>query len=72
MTPFEHLCQDGNIPPRSTPSDIVFGTVRDAHASLQTDPVLVKSDLYPTYHLASVVDDHEMGITHVFRGEVPI
>jgi glutamyl-tRNA synthetase len=31
--------------------------------------VLVKSDGMPTYHLANVVDDHLMGITHVFRGE---
>lgn len=33
------------------------------------DPVLLKSDGFPTYHLAVVVDDHEMGITHVMRGE---
>jgi glutamyl-tRNA synthetase len=33
------------------------------------DQVLVKSDGMPTYHLANVVDDHEMGITHVIRGE---
>ena len=36
----------------------------------QTDmQVLIKSDGYPTYHLAAVVDDHLMGITHVLRGE---
>ncbi len=33
------------------------------------DPVLMKSDGYPTYHLASVVDDHDMLITHVMRGD---
>lgn len=33
------------------------------------DQVLVKSDGMPTYHLANVVDDHLMGITHVIRGE---
>ncbi len=33
------------------------------------DQVLTKSDGYPTYHLANVVDDHLMGITHVIRGE---
>ncbi|KAI0063242.1 glutamyl-tRNA synthetase [Artomyces pyxidatus] len=61
---------DSNIPSRpSTTPDIIFGHLRDAHASLPTDPVLLKSDLFPTYHLASVVDDHEMGITHVLRGE---
>ncbi|KAL1969727.1 hypothetical protein VTN77DRAFT_8280 [Rasamsonia byssochlamydoides] len=32
------------------------------------DPILMKSDGYPTYHLANVVDDHTMGITHVIRG----
>ena len=32
------------------------------------DYVLMKSDGLPTYHLAAMVDDHEMGITHVFRG----
>ena len=58
------------VPARKSIKDIVFGDLTDTHGSLPTDPVLVKSDLYPTYHLASVVDDHEMGITHVFRGEV--
>lgn len=33
------------------------------------DFVLLKSDGYPTYHLASIVDDHAMNITHVLRGE---
>lgn len=33
------------------------------------DTVLLKSDGFPTYHLAVVVDDHDMGITHVLRGE---
>lgn len=33
------------------------------------DQVLLKSDGLPTYHLANVVDDHTMGITHVIRGE---
>lgn len=33
------------------------------------DQILVKSDGMPTYHLANVVDDHYMGITHVIRGE---
>ena len=31
--------------------------------------ILLKSDGYPTYHLAAVVDDHLMGITHILRGE---
>lgn len=37
--------------------------------SLLDDKVLFKSDGMPTYHLANVVDDHEMEITHVIRGE---
>ena len=37
--------------------------------SLLQDFVIVKSDGFPTYHLAHVVDDEEMGITHVIRGE---
>ncbi|CAL1696806.1 unnamed protein product [Somion occarium] len=60
---------DSNLPNRPAQADLIFGHVKDAHASLPTDPVLLKSDLFPTYHLASVSDDHEMGITHVLRGE---
>ena len=37
--------------------------------SLSDDFVIMKSDGYPTYHLASVVDDHHMNISHVLRGE---
>ncbi len=33
------------------------------------DQVLLKSDGYPTYHMAVVVDDHLMGVTHIMRGE---
>ncbi len=33
------------------------------------DQVLLKSDGFPTYHLANVVDDHLMEITHVIRGD---
>jgi len=33
------------------------------------DPIILKSDGFPTYHLAVVVDDHFMNITHAFRGE---
>lgn len=33
------------------------------------DPVLIKSDGMPTYHFAAMVDDHLMGVTHIFRGE---
>lgn len=46
--------------------------VRDwvvVHSSTIDDKVLMKSDGMPTYHLANVVDDHLMQITHVIRGE---
>lgn len=41
----------------------------EINTSLLDDKVLFKSDGMPTYHLANVVDDHEMEITHVIRGE---
>ncbi len=48
--------------------DIVRGKVSFARKTID-DQVLLKSDGFPTYHLANVVDDHLMGITHVIRGE---
>lgn len=48
--------------------DIVRGYVV-VHSSTIDDKVLMKSDGLPTYHLANVVDDHLMKITHVIRGE---
>jgi len=48
--------------------DKVRGTVSFRTDELD-DQVLLKSDGMPTYHLANVVDDHLMGITHVIRGE---
>ena len=48
--------------------DIIRGKVTIAHKILD-DQVLVKSDGFPTYHLAVVVDDHLMNISHVIRGE---
>jgi glutamyl-tRNA synthetase len=47
-------------------TDIIRGEV---HAPMPDDQVLLKADGFPTYHLAVVVDDHLMGITHVVRGE---
>ncbi|MCF8241516.1 MAG: glutamate--tRNA ligase [Melioribacteraceae bacterium] len=49
-------------------SDIVRGRVEFDRDTID-DQVLIKSDGYPTYHLANVVDDHLMKITHVIRGE---
>jgi glutamyl-tRNA synthetase len=49
-------------------ADLLRGEIRFASAQLD-DQVLLKSDGFPTYHLANVVDDHLMGITHVVRAE---
>ena len=54
----------------SIPPDLIHGDVQFPAQSLPDDVVLLKSDGFPTYHLASVVDDHEMRISHVLRGEV--
>ena len=50
-------------------SDAVCGDCVFQPAALGSEPVLVRSDGSPTYHLASVVDDIEMGITHIVRGQ---
>ena len=60
--------------------DIVYGRVKSGvnknkkallHPAFE-DPILLKSDGFPTYHLANVVDDHLMKITHVVRGSVSL
>ncbi|MEG0257552.1 MAG: glutamate--tRNA ligase [Christensenella sp.] len=58
-----------NIPKEgeTTYSDMVYGTVSVPNSDME-DNVLLKSDGYPTYNLANVVDDHLMEITHVIRG----
>lgn len=48
--------------------DIVRGKV-SFQTDVLDDQVLIKSDGFPTYHFANVVDDHLMGISHVIRGE---
>jgi len=49
-------------------SDLIRGDVEFSTDQID-DQVLLKSDGYPTYHLANVVDDHLMQISHVIRGE---
>ena len=49
-------------------NDLIRGEVVFEHSTID-DLVLLKSDGYPTYHLANVVDDHLMGVTHVLRAE---
>ncbi len=56
--------QEGKV----TGKDLVYGDVTFDYSEYD-DHVIMKSDGLPTYHLASVVDDHLMEITHVFRGE---
>jgi glutamyl-tRNA synthetase len=48
--------------------DVVQGTVRVANEQLD-DMVLLRADGTPTYMLSVVVDDHDMGITHIIRGD---
>ncbi|KAM8773162.1 nondiscriminating glutamyl-tRNA synthetase EARS2, mitochondrial [Acanthopagrus schlegelii] len=48
--------------------DLVFGLNHHEVAQVEGDPVIMKADGFPTYHLANVVDDHYMRISHVLRG----
>ncbi len=48
--------------------DLLRGTIRKEWSAVD-DQVLLKSDGLPTYHLANVVDDHLMEVSHVIRGE---
>ena len=58
-----------NIPREGTTTfkDEVYGEITAPNSELD-DQILIKSDGYPTYNFANVVDDHLMGITHVVRG----
>ena len=47
--------------------DEIYGEIEVENAELE-DMILIKSDGYPTYNFANVIDDHLMGITHVVRG----
>ncbi len=59
------------IPLEDTTSfhDELLGDIEQANRDIPPDPVLLKSDGYPTYHLANVVDDHAMKITHILRAQ---
>jgi len=48
--------------------DLIFGHFSHNVFENEGDPIIMKSDGYPTYHFANVVDDHLMKITHVLRG----
>ena len=58
-----------NVPREGTTvfEDEIYGRIEVPNAELE-DMILIKSDGYPTYNFANVVDDHLMGITHVVRG----
>jgi glutamyl-tRNA synthetase len=58
-----------NVPREGTTTfhDELYGDISVDNAELD-DMILIKSDGYPTYNFANVVDDHLMGITHVVRG----
>ena len=49
--------------------DLLLGRIETANRDISPDPVLLKSDGFPTYHLANVVDDHLMRITHILRAQ---
>jgi glutamyl-tRNA synthetase len=49
--------------------DRLLGRIETANRDISPDPVLLKSDGFPTYHLANVVDDHLMQITHILRAQ---
>lgn len=58
-----------NVPKEGQTSfqDEIYGTITVPNEELD-DMILIKSDGYPTYNFANVIDDHLMGITHVVRG----
>ena len=58
-----------NVPREGTTTfhDVNYGDITVDNAELD-DMILIKSDGFPTYNFANVIDDHTMGITHVVRG----
>lgn len=50
-------------------ADHLLGDIEWNNEDISPDPVLLKSDGFPTYHLANIVDDHMMKITHVMRAQ---
>lgn len=54
---------------KTTFHDILMGDITRKNKDVSPDPILLKSDGFPTYHLANVIDDHLMGITHIMRAQ---
>ena len=50
-------------------TDTLLGDITVENSDINPDPVLIKSDGFPTYHMANVVDDHLMEITHIMRAQ---
>ena len=72
---YERMNEENHVIRLMTPSnenveihDQIRGNI-NFDLNLIQDQIIIKSDGYPTYHLASVVDDHLMQISHVIRGE---
>ena len=59
--------QNNPLEGSTTFHDAIFGSITVDNEELD-DMILIKSDGYPTYNFANVVDDHMMKITHVVRG----
>lgn len=59
------------IPPEGKTgfNDELLGYIERANKDINPDPVILKSDGFPTYHLANVIDDHLMKITHIMRAQ---
>ncbi|MBT3273214.1 MAG: glutamate--tRNA ligase [Spirochaetales bacterium] len=54
---------------KTTLQDAILGEVSRKNKDIPVDPILVKSDGMPTYHLAATIDDHLMEISHVLRAQ---
>lgn len=54
---------------KTTFHDVLMGDISRKNKDVSPDPILLKSDGFPTYHLANVIDDHLMGITHILRAQ---
>jgi len=54
---------------KTTIHDVLMGDITRRNRDVSPDPVLLKSDGFPTYHLANVIDDHMMHITHIMRAQ---
>ncbi|MFA5514101.1 MAG: glutamate--tRNA ligase [Sphaerochaetaceae bacterium] len=54
---------------KTTFTDLLMGPITRSNTDISPDPIILKSDGFPTYHLANVIDDHFMEITHIMRAQ---